>query len=109
MNIGTVLFTLFSGNLVGRDAQGNCYYEEKKARPSMRQRRWVMYSGEIEASWVPAEWHSWLHYTTATPLSDANRRPWQKPHEANLTGTPAAFKPGKTTVTGDYEAWTPRA
>jgi len=107
MSIGTTLFTLFRGSLVGRDAQGNAYYTEKKARPAMRQRRWVIYSGEVEASRVPAEWHSWLHYTTDAPLSEEHRRPWQKPHEANLTGTAGAFRPGKTTSTGEYESWTP--
>ena len=75
----------------------------------MRQRRWVMYSGAVEASRVPAEWHAWLHYTTAAPISDAGRRPWQKPHLANMTGTVAAFRPTKTTVSGDYESWTPES
>ena len=31
-------------------------------------RRWVLYAGEAEASAVPAEWHSWLHFTTDAPL-----------------------------------------
>ncbi len=106
MSIGTTLFTLFRGRLVGQDAQGNRYYEEKQARTGMRQRRWVIYDGEVEASRVPSEWHSWLHYTTDVPLPET-RRAWQKPHLANLTGTPQAFKPGKTSTAGDYEAWTP--
>jgi len=107
MSIGTALFTLFHGQLIGRDAQGNRYYQEKQARPAMRQRRWVIYAGEVEASRVPAEWHSWLHYTTEAPLSEEGRRAWQKPHLANLTGTPGRFRPGKTSSTGEYEPWTP--
>ena len=107
MSIGTTLFTLFRGRLVGRDAQGNCYYTEKQARPGTRQRRWVMYSGDKEASRVPPEWHSWLHYTTEAPLSEAGRKPWQKPHLANQTGTAAAYRPKLASVAGEYESWTP--
>jgi NADH:ubiquinone oxidoreductase subunit len=116
MNIGTRLFTYLHGRLVGRDAQGNRYYEERKLRPgSLRRRRWVAYAGVPEASDVPPEWHAWLHYTTDAPLPESGRRPWQKPHEPNLTGTPASYFPpgheyrgGRRPVTGgDYEAWTP--
>ena len=74
-----------------------------------------MYAGEAEASSVPPEWHAWLHYTTDTPIPQTARRPWQKPHEPNLTGTPLGYRPpgsdylgGKRApATGDYEAWTP--
>ena len=107
MSIGTTLFTLFRGRLIGRDAQGNCYYTEKRARTGMRQRRWVMYAGQVEASRVPPEWHSWLHYTTEAPISDAGRKSWQKPHQANQTGTTAAFRPKVDSVVGDYQAWSP--
>ncbi len=107
MSIGTKLFTLLYGRQVGRDAQGNRYYTEKRVPSGRRQRRWVMYEGQVEASRVPAEWHAWLHHTTAEPISDAGRKPWQKPHQANLTGTSAAFRPKNNSVAGDYEAWTP--
>jgi len=115
MNFGTSLFTLFFGRRVGADSFGNRYYEERRARPAMRQRRWVAYAGADEASMVPAEWHAWLHYTTETPLDRVPRWPWQKPHLPNLTGTAASYRPpghdyrggerGRTT--GDYEAWVP--
>jgi NADH:ubiquinone oxidoreductase subunit len=116
MTIGTRLFTYFYGLPIGQDGDGNRYYEERVLRPGrLRKRRWVMYAGVKEATAVPAEWHSWLHYTTDTPISDANRRPWQKPHLPNLTGTPFSYRPpghdyegGKRAAsTGDYEAWTP--
>jgi len=115
MNIGTWLFTAMKGRRVGADADGNVYYEERKQRPGHRRRRWVVYAGKPEASAVPSEWHSWLHYTTDTPLPTEQRRPWQKPHLANATGTAASYRPpghdyagGKrAAATGDYEAWTP--
>jgi NADH:ubiquinone oxidoreductase subunit len=116
MTLGTRLFTYFHGTPVGQDAEGNRYYQERARKPGhMRQRRWVIYAGASEASAVPPEWHAWLHYTTDAPISEANRRPWQKPHLPNLTGTALSYRPpghdyegGKRAAsTGDYEAWTP--
>ena len=75
-----------------------------------------MYVGEPEASPVPPEWHGWLHYTTDAPIPLTARRPWQKPHRPNLTGTAAGYRPPghdyqrrapARRATGDYEAWTP--
>ena len=117
MNIGTWLFTKLNGNLVGTDALGNSYYEQRTIRPNGRARRWVMYKGEAEASAVPAEWHSWLHYMTDRPIQESARRTWNKPHQANPTGTPASYRPPghdyqgghRAAATGDYEAWTPGA
>ena len=115
MNLGTWLFTLLRGNLIGTDAVGNNYYEERSIRPNGRARRWIMYKGEVEASSVPPEWHSWLHYTTDKPIQASARRPWSKPPIPNQTGTPDSYRPpghdyegGKRDrATGDYESWTP--
>ena len=116
MNIGTWLFTKLKGRQVGSDAAGNLYFEEKRPRAgAARNRRWVSYNGPVEASAVPPEWHAWLHYTTDEPLPDTGRKPWQKPHLANATGTPLSYRPpghdyeggNRATATGDYEAWTP--
>ncbi len=117
MNVGTWLFTRLRGRHVGTDAFGNAYYEERRPRAGMRVRRWVAYAGAPEASAVPPEWHSWLHYTTDEPLVERARRPWEKPHEQNATGTPASYRPPghdyqggqRARATGDYEAWTPGA
>jgi NADH:ubiquinone oxidoreductase subunit len=117
MSILTNLFTYFRGRPVGRDAAGNRYYEEKKGRRGLRQRRWVIYPGVVEASVVPPEWHAWLHYTTDAPLPEVVRKAWQKPHEPNLTGTPLGYRPPgseylggrRPPASGDYEAWTPGA
>lgn len=110
--------TLVSGaHHVGTDSLGNKYYTAKPIKGYKRQRRWVIYKGAPEASAVPAEWHGWLHHQTdALPDgSESFRRPWQKPHTPNLTGTNQAYRPpghilegGKRdSATGDYEAWTP--
>ena len=90
MTIGTRIHTFFRGRPVGSDPAGNRYYEDKRARPGLPARRWVLYSGEVDASQVPAEWHAWLHYTTNEPIPLASRKPWQKPHQPNLTGTPGS-------------------
>jgi NADH:ubiquinone oxidoreductase subunit len=110
--LGTRLFTWRQGSLVGTDGQGNRYYQDRKAR-----RRWVIYNGEVEASRVPAEWHGWLHYTVDLPPDRANypSRSWFKPHQPNLTGSLAAYRPAgsllgdgqRAAATGDYEAWKP--
>ena len=117
MHLGTWLFTRFKGQLVGTDAAGNSYYEERAIRPNGRARRWIAYKGEVEASAVPPEWHSWLHYTTDKPIQGSAHRPWNKPHLPNATGTAESYRPpghdyegGKRArATGDYESWTPGA
>jgi NADH:ubiquinone oxidoreductase subunit len=116
MNIGTWLFTKLNGRQLGSDDSGNIYYEEKRPRPGgLRSRRWVMYAGLPEASSVPPEWHAWLHYTTDAPIIETHRRPWQKPHLPNATGTPLAYRPpghdyeggNRAPAADDYEPWTP--
>ncbi|MGK2285794.1 NADH:ubiquinone oxidoreductase subunit NDUFA12 [Pedomonas sp. V897] len=109
---GTWLFTKRRGELVGQDDQGNQYYRERDGR-----RRWVIYNGDVEASRVPPEWHAWLHYTVDAPPTEKPPvvKPWEKPKEPNLTGTPAAYAPPgalqaggvRPPATGDYEAWRP--
>ena len=115
MTIGTRLYTFFSGRPVGTDPAGNRYFEQKRVRAGARGRRWVLYVGAAEATEVPAEWHAWLHHTTDLPIPMSARRPWQKPHQPNLTGTAAGYRPPghdyrgghRPPATGDYESWTP--
>ena len=115
MTIGTRLFTWLKGLSVGQDSAGNRYYQEKRPRAGIRSRRWVIYAGAPEASTVPPEWHSWLHHTTDAPLASIGRKPWQKPHVPNLTGSVGGYRPAghdysggrRAAATGDYEAWTP--
>jgi NADH:ubiquinone oxidoreductase subunit len=118
MTIGTRLFTWLKGEYVGRDSEGNRYYRERKPASGRRQKRWVLYRGEAEASRVPPDWHGWLHHTTDQPPPAEGlptQRPWQRPHIPNLSGTPLAYHPSGSTLadgrrpraTGDYEPWKP--
>jgi NADH:ubiquinone oxidoreductase subunit len=112
---GLVLHTLRAGRHVGSDEIGNQYYEERRPVSAKRNRRWVVYPGLADASTIGPEWHSWLHYLTPAPLPETNRLPWQKPHQANLTGTQAGYRPAghdyeggvRARAAADYEAWTP--
>src|ERR1700754_3632154 len=106
MSLGTRLFTWLRGEQVGSDSFGNRYFREKRKAPAMavegkrtvsiaHEKRWVLYTGEAEASKVPPVWHAWLHHTIdqiptgAAPLGHS----WQKEHVPNMTGTPEAYRP----------------
>lgn len=80
--------TLWRGEKVGVDAYGNRYYRDRKHLLHGKERRWVLYAGQAEASKVPPEWHGWLHHTFDSPLPDnsAQQKPWIKPHQPNRTG-----------------------
>ena len=80
---GTRIQTLFSGKLSGEDHLGNKYYENKSGK------RWVIYNGEVDASKVPEEWYSWLHFIKNRIEKTANleKYEWQKSHLPNQTGT----------------------
>lgn len=117
--IGTLLNSGLTGEHVGTDAQGNRYFRAKKRLPDGRERRWVIYNGENDASRVPPEWHGWLHSTfDGVPESYLPpARIWEVDYAPNATGTAQAYKPqgalergGKRArATGDYEAWSPDA
>ena len=120
--LGTRLLTLLRGELVGTDAYGNRYYRLKGGAPTQRgggrfsrERRWVIYHGEPEASKVPPEWHAWLHHTIDTVPEARSRYAWERDHQPNMTGTPQAYRPRGSILRGghrapaaaDYEPWTP--
>ncbi len=108
--LGTWLYTRRHGVRVGEDAQGNVFYQSRDGK-----RRWVIYNGETEASRIAPDWHGWLHHTWDTPPTEAPlaRKPWEKPHQENLTGTPLAYAPPGSlrrpapAERRDYEAWQP--
>jgi NADH:ubiquinone oxidoreductase subunit len=113
---GTLLHTRRNGTRVGSDEFGNVYYKGGIDSEG-RTRRWVIYSGEAEASRVPAGWNGWLHHSVekSPAEEDYNPHPWELAHQHNLTGTSAAYRPKgsmasedkRPKVTGDYEAWSP--
>ncbi len=112
------IYTAMRGRLVGTDAEGNKYYVQTKGvGPVGKPRRWVIYANGAEASKIPPDWHGWMHYTVDTPPTEETYtpRPWQKPHQENMTGTPNAYRPSgsilaqgqRPKATGDYTAWKP--
>ena len=117
ITLGTVFATLFRGKLVGVDEFGNRYYCDPGRKRYGRERRWVVYKGEAEASKVPPEWHAWLHHTSPVPLAEsaATGPAWHKPHVANTTGTVAAYRPRghdlrggqRRAIYGEYTPWMP--
>ena len=117
MHIGTLFYTWFKGVNVGTDEFGNRYYKSKSDSLHGKQRRWVLYKSEVEASKIPPEWHAWLHHTTQEPLTEQSTRSqsWQKEHVENLTGTSNAYRPAghaykagsQPLSDGDYQSWHP--
>jgi len=123
VTIGTRLYTWLKGEFVGSDGFGNRYFRERRVKllkhgggRDSRERRWVIYHGEVEASRVPPLWHAWLHHTSdEVPRDDRPKYPWEKDHVPNLTGTPQAYRPAgsplkggpRQRASGDYEPWTP--
>ena len=108
--LNTRFFTWRKGVKVGEDDQGNIYYQSRDGK-----RRWVIYNGESEASRVAPEWHGWLHHTFKEPPTrdPLVHKPWELPHEPNLTGTPEAYHPKGSLYLADpkkrheYDAWQP--
>ena len=97
--IKTILF----GKFIGSDENGNKYYESKKGK------RWVIYSSEVDASKIPVEWYSWIHFTPnkIEKKHELEKYEWQKPHQSNLTGTEEAYYPNKNknVVKKKYTSW----
>ncbi len=116
---GTRLAIWRFGQFVGDDEFGNRYYVQKTGvGPTGKPRRWVTYKTLSEPTQVPPDWYGWLHYTVDTPPTQESyhKRPWQKPHRMNMTGTAGAYRPSGSIVgagkrpkgTGDYKAWRPQ-
>mgnify|MGYP001186707480 FL=1 len=101
--LGTKLKTIFFGKYVGSDSFGNKYYNSKEGK------RWVIYSGEIDASKIPSEWYSWIHFTNNRIENKHNleKYDWQKPHQSNQTGTEGAYYPNRNSeqIKKKYKSW----
>lgn len=118
--IGTRFLTWRKGEFVGSDEFGNKYYQckWKQIDPSVGpRRRWVVYSGEVEASRIPPGWRAWLCYTVDVSPADKAYQPypWELAYKHNMTGTTQAYRPEgsllasgqRPTVSGDYSPWSP--
>lgn len=106
--VGTFLYTLLKGKYKGKDIFGNKYYQSTNGK------RWVIYKNEVEASKVPPEWFSWLHFlNNKIPEKNSKKYFWQIQHSENLTGTHKAYKPkgsilsNKSKLHKKYESWKP--
>ena len=102
--LGTRIYTLLNGNLVGEDEFGNKYYESRK-----KKKRWIIYKGEIDASKISNEWFSWIHFTKNKMEINKNvkKYSWQKPHSSNKTGTSESYHPNKNNdeIKKKYSTW----
>ena len=116
MNLGTFLYTMIYGNLVGVDELGNKYYCNSNNFDDFNSKRWVIFKGEIEASKIPPHWHAWLHKSIdVAPLNYRHKYNWQKEHKSNMTGTKEAYYPSshplskseKNIEKKEYETWKP--
>ncbi len=101
--IGTRLQTIFFGKFVGKDSLGNKYYQNKTGK------RWVIYNGEIDASKIPSEWYSWMHFTKnkIENVHTLQKYEWQKSHQPNQTGTGNSYHPSKSNEEKNkkYKSW----
>ena len=101
--LGTRIFTFFFGKFVGEDDLGNKYYESKNKK------RWVIYKNEIDATKIPNEWYSWIHFMNnkIENLHILNKFDWQKPHQSNLSGSDEAYNPkkNKNAIKKKYKVW----
>ena len=90
--IGTFLYTIFFGKFVGVDEYGNKYYENRQ-----KNKRWVIYHEEINASKITSEWYLWMHFIFLIKIlqKKIDKYSWQKPHMDNKTGTEKAYRPNK--------------
>ena len=102
--LGTRMKTILFGKLIGSDEYGNKYYQNKKGK------RWVIYANEIDASKIPVEWYSWIHFmpNKIENIHKLDKHDWQKPHQPNLTGTDSAYYPNKNNKDATekkYKSW----
>tara|TARA_B100001939_G_C16751314_1_gene534108 strand:+ start:51 stop:413 length:363 start_codon:yes stop_codon:yes gene_type:complete len=101
---GTRMYTFFYGKFVGEDEFGNKYYQNKK-----RKKRWVIYKGEIEATKIPVEWYSWMHFikNKIENNNKLDKYEWQKNHLSNQTGTKLAYSPkrNQNATKKKYKTW----
>ena len=100
---GTRIKTIFFGKLIGKDDFGNKYYQSKNGK------RWVIYSDEVDASKIPVDWFSWMHFMSNKIENNhkLEKHSWQKPHQPNLTGTESAYYPNKNkdAIQKKYKTW----
>ena len=101
--LGTKIQTFFFGKLVGKDSFGNKYYQNKSGK------RWMIYKNEVDASKIPNEWYSWIHFINnkIENSHEFKKYSWQKTHQPNRTGTEESYHPnkGNNEIDKKYKSW----
>ena len=92
-NISLYLYTIFFGNLVGKDNDGNKYYMSKISHGTKKEKRWVMYKNESDPTKIDPDWHAWLHHIIQDFPKLKKKLHWQKNISSNNTGTKKAYLP----------------
>ena len=101
--LGTRIQTFIYEKYIGKDKNGNKYYQSKSGK------RWDIYNGEIEASKIPDEWYSWMHRirNKIENSHELKKYKWQKEHLPNQTGTEKSYHPkkNKNAIKKKYNTW----
>ena len=116
-NISLFLYTIFRGNFVGKDQDGNKYYKSNISHGIKKEKRWVLYKGENDPTNIDPNWHAWLHHITEN-IPNAKKKKghfWQKKISPNYTGTEKAYFPTGHILNKEkkikkikrYESWSP--
>ena len=116
-NISLYLYTIFRGNLVGKDPEGNKYYTSNISHGIKKEKRWVLYKNDDDPTSIDPGWHAWLHHVLqdVPNLKTKKNFYWQKKISPNYTGTKKAYLPSghilskekKIKKIKNYESWTP--
>ena len=89
---------------------GDFYFDVSSSHILKSASKFDEYSDEIDASKIPVEWYSWMHFTPnrIEKTHDLEKYEWQKPHQSNKTGTQEAYYPNKDkkdVVYKKYKSW----
>ena len=79
-NISLYLYTIFRGNLVGKDQEGNKYYTSNISHGVKKEKRWVLYNNDNDPTNIDPMWHGWLHHVVedVPNLKTKKNFYWQK-------------------------------
>lgn len=95
---------------VGEDDFGNRYYVGKRKNYLGKNKRYVVYNGDVDFANIPAAWHSWLHYliNDIPSVDSLNLLDWQCQRTNDM------FKVSLDTVSSSinkkfYSSWVPNS